>query len=159
MGKPDDDHDVDDRRAEKGDDGEDQEEGGKTEHDVDEPHQDAVDPPPVEPGDEPHEEPDGGGDPGGDEPDLHGDPRPVDHAGEDVPSQFVGPQGMLRGGGREDPEDVDLLRVLVGYEGREGRDHEKQHDDDPPRHGEAVPEQPAEEIPEDGARRRSHAPS
>src|SRR4030065_399494 len=69
-----------------------------------------------------------------------------------------GRRGGSRGGLREDPEDVDLLRVLVGYEGREGRDHEKQGDDDSPGHGEAVPEKPAEEIPEDGARSRAHAP-
>src|SRR3990172_1487037 len=159
VGEPDDDHDVDDRRPEEGDDGEDQEKGGETEHDIDEPHEDAVDTPPVESGDQPHHETDGRGDPRGHEADFQGDPRPVDHPREDVPPQFVGPQRVLRGGRREDPEDVDPVRVPVGHQGRDGRNREKQRDDDPPTRREPVPKQPAEEIPEDGARPRAHADS
>jgi hypothetical protein len=78
--EPDDDHDVPDGRLQNGDDGEDQEERWKAEHNVHKPHDDGVDPPAVVTGNGAQNGAEENGNARGDKADLQGNTGAPDHA-------------------------------------------------------------------------------
>jgi len=121
-GEPDDDHDIGERRREKGDNGQDEEKGRKAQHDIHAAHDALVHQPTEIAGAQSERQPDGHGQPHGHESHPERDPAAVEQSGEHIAAQGIGAQEMRADAGRhQDGVDVQgrgIERRNVGCEKR-----------------------------------------
>src|SRR5712692_534972 len=114
---------------------------GDSEHEIGGPHEDAVDPSPVEPGDGADQRAESRrerGDHEGDDDALVGPPQ---HPGERVVAQLVGPVGVLEAGGLGQVVGLEGVGVVPDVAAEEGQPHDDEQDEQSG-DGEAVVEEP-----------------
>ena len=88
----------------------------------------------------------------GAEPDEHRHPRAVDHAGEKIAAELIGPQGVVTRGHLVEAPEVRLGVRERGEQVGEDRDQAQQHDDGSAGHRQAIAQEPARAVAPEGRR-------
>jgi len=125
------DHGVGDALAQRGQDGDGQQNGREGKEDVHGPHDDFVQPTARGiAGDQTEQGAQGPGDAHGNDAHQQRNPGPIHDAAKGIPAEIIGTKGMAQRGGGEAIVKIDGIRIVRAQQWSEdGHDHQQQHND------------------------------